>query len=299
MSWDDIEKIFHHTFYNELRVAPEEHPVILPIPANSPASVKEKYTQIFFETFSVPAFSMISTSTLGLLTDGKMSGIAVEFGESSIRVVPTYVCCPVHYAIKELPIGGIQCTEALNQALTNKGYSFTTTAEREIVKDIKEKKGYIALDYDNELKTYSSLHDEKYELPDGQVIDIGSERFSCGEILFQPSLYERGSNLPGVPELIDSAINECHRETRKYFREHIHVFGGCSMFKGLPERLEKDMRKLTGLSGLKITAIAERKYSTWIGGSIVGSLSTFGESIIASKEEYDETGPKISRKFVM
>lgn len=292
-NWEDMEKIWHHAFYSELRVDPQEHPVLLTEAPLNPKANRERMTQIMFESFSIPAFYVAIQAVLSLYASGRTSGIVIDSGDGVTHTVPIYEGYSLPHAVLRIDLAGRDLTQYLAKLLMQRGHSFSTSAELEIVRDIKQQLCFVAEDYEKEVaaaETNSSLEKE-YELPDGQTILVGAERFKCPEALFKPDLL--GNEMTGMHMTTYNSIMKTDIDIRKDLYSNMVMSGGTTMFAGIASRVQKELETLTPASvKIKVVAPPERQYSVWIGGSILSSLSTF-QQMWVSKSEYEEMGPSI------
>merc|ERR1712173_21087 len=247
-----------------------------------------------FEEFHVPAMYVAIQAVLSLYASGRTTGIVLDSGDGVSHTVPIFEGFSCPHAIKRIDLAGRDLTEWMSKILQKNGTTLTTSAEMEIVRDIKEKLSYVALDYEAEEAKYASNPgsiDQNYELPDGGVINVGKERFECPELLFDPSM--NGKQDCGIHTVTYSSINACDIDIRKDLYANIVLSGGSTMYEGIDKRMEKELVAVVpNTMRIKITAPKERKYSVWIGGSILSSLTTFNDMWI-TKADYDERGADI------
>ncbi|OIS98500.1 actin-101 [Nicotiana attenuata] len=175
-------------------------------------------TQIMFESFNVPAMYVAIQAVLSLYTSGRTTGIVVDSGDSVSHTVPIYEGHALLHAISRLDLVGDDLTYYLVKILCESGYTFKYNIEKDVFCHMKENTAYVALDFEKEIeeaKKYISSVEKGYKLPDGEVINIGVERFRCPEILFQLSLV--GMEGIGIHEKAYNSIMSCVVDIRKIY----------------------------------------------------------------------------------
>ena len=144
-SWEDMEKVWHHAFYNELRIAPNEAKgVLLTEAPRNPKANREKMVQLMFETFEVKNIYVAIQAVMSLYSAGRTTGLVVDAGDGVSHTVPVFEGFSLPHAVEKMEIAGRCVTAYAQKLLLEEGHSFTSSAELEIVKDIKEKLAFVA-----------------------------------------------------------------------------------------------------------------------------------------------------------
>ncbi|MEQ2273833.1 hypothetical protein XENORESO_009651 [Xenotaenia resolanae] len=277
-----------------MSVDPQDHPVLLTEAAMNPLENRQRMVEIMFEHFGVPFAYVATQAVLALYAAGRTTGVVFDSGEGVSHSVPVFEGYTLPHAVQRFPLAGLDVTLQLKKLLQEQGVCMRTTAEDEIVREMKEKCCCVALNYEAELNPEMSFCREMhYTMPDGQIITVGSERFRAPEILFKPEMI--GRDHYGMHESIFTSIIKSDIDLRRCFLGNIVLSGGNTLLPGLPERLQAEIKNLVSADmgvTVCVTSPKDRDFLVWSGGSVLANLPTFSSAWI-SQGEYEEYGPQI------
>ncbi|GMF22994.1 unnamed protein product [Phytophthora fragariaefolia] len=305
--WNSMHRVWQHVYSKDmLNVQSEDHPVLLTEAPLNPVANRQRAGEVFFEAFNVPSLFVSPQAVLSLYASGRTTGVVLDVGDGVAHVVPVYEGFTLPHAITRMDIAGRDVTRHLQLLLRRAGYNFQTSAEREVVREIKEKLCYVAFNPTKEeqleaeksalavkdmlsakIKPTGSSGDDTsaYYLPDGTLLNV-SYRV---EILFSFSCALKVRWLSCLVQ----AIMKSDMDLRKTLFSQIILSGGSTLFPGFGDRLLAEVRKKAPKDiKIRISAPPTRIYSTWIGGSILASLATF-KNMWITKSEYEEYGASI------
>lgn len=263
--------------------------------------------EVFFESFHVPALYFTPPSILSLYASGRTTGIVLDVGDTVSHAIPVYEGLALQHSVVRSDIAGRDVTRQLQlQLRKSAGLSLTTTAEVDFVRSMKEEVCFLSPtggvgggaagmgDPTSEAAAAADtlLKDSKtqYQLPDGHVVSLSSERYMAPSVLFDPSS-TIGSEEPGVADVLVDSVMKSDLELRQKLFSQIVLAGGTTLLPGFGDRLLYEVRtKCPTNTRIRISAPQDRLYSAYVGGSILASLATF-KSMWVSRQEYEENGP--------
>ncbi len=277
--------------------------MLLTEPPHNPTSHREQLAEAFFETFRAPALFLAPPAVLSLYASGRTTGVVLDVGEGVTHCIPVYEGYALPHSIVRSDIAGMDVTNRLQLLLRKSGTAFSTTAESDFCSVMKEEvcyvsnvpSGYNEVDYFTEEKATTGAGDTsskaKYQLPDGQVIDLSYERHRSSEVLFEPSLI--GSEERPIHDVLLTSILQSDMDLRSTLFSNIILSGGSTLLPGLGDRLLYEVRsRAPERTKIRISAPPERRESSWVGGSILASLTTF-KNMWVGRSEYEEYGSSV------
>jgi len=305
-NWEDMYHLWDYIYNDKMKLDTSNSKVLLTEPPRVAKSNREKMFEAMFERYNFAGTQCVIQAVLTLASRGLQTGIVVDSGDGVTHI------CPVKegYALEpcKIDLAGRTLTRYLIKLLSQRGYVFNATADFETVKKLKEDLGYIAYDIkkEEELADNTTVLVEEYKLPDGRVIKVGKERFQCAEALFQPHLVDVEKK--GMGEMLFEHIQyKMEMDNRADFYKCIILSGGTTMLRGLPDRLEREIKQLYLKNVIKDVTKPEllekrlkikvenppnRHHAVFLGGATLAGIWKDSPDFWISREEYQEKGAK-------
>ena len=206
----DMEILWDYVLQKKLKINKSDfknRKLLITEAPNNPDKNKEKMAQILFEKIGIGFFNIEPQAKMTLYCEGGESGVVLDSGDGVTHVIPIAKNFLLQHQIKRLDIAGRHITNYLTRLMQIKGYAFNSTADFEIVRELKEKYCFVSCDIksDRKLDQETTYYNSYTKLPDGRKIRISCEKFEAPEILFQPNLIQ--NEMPGVHEMLYNCIN--------------------------------------------------------------------------------------------
>jgi actin-related protein len=300
-NWEDLEALWSHAVTDSMKVSFKEHPLLVTEAPLGPVSLRTKLAEFVFETLGAPALFVSPQAPLSLYAAARTTGLVVDVGEGVTQVVPIYEGLALSHAVVRTGLAGGAITDRLQHLLRKSGLALEGSSAVEVCREIKESVSVIAPSPSaaeasaRAFEAGASTGDKEmlgmgsvYRLPDGRTFSVGPEAFRAPELLFQPST--AGVDCPGLHEAVAGSISRCDMEVRSALWGGVLLSGGTTLTPGFGRRLVRECKALAP-TGTKVSIAAPktRDIATWVGGSILSSLSTFSKLWI-DKAQWEEAG---------
>uniref|UniRef100_A0A6B2L4V3 Actin n=1 Tax=Arcella intermedia TaxID=1963864 RepID=A0A6B2L4V3_9EUKA len=322
--WDSMEKLWDHAIMERLRVDPVDTPLLFSEPSINTKEQREKLTELVFEKYKPKGFFVAKEATLSAYASGRSTALVVDSGSDMTLTVPVHDGYVLQKSIQRSPFAGSKITEQLYSSISHKlsnselrprymfnkkqgkgkpeiqliqrtgvTTSYHTYQLKTTLNDLKESICRVPEEpYDEGM----SITMQSYELPDGTIIQLEKERYKLTDLMFQ-NISMPGVISSSIQDMIMNSISSADADIRKELFGGIIVTGGNTLFKGFAERLQKEVQNKNPPQMYKLKVISpadsvERRFSSWIGGSILASLGSFHQMWM-SKQEYDEVGKSL------
>jgi len=268
---------------------------LLTEPPNNPEANRKQMIEKMFQKYRFKGVYVAIQAILTLYAQGLLTGVVVDSGDGVTHVVPVYEGFSLPHHMRRIDVAGRNVTQYLMKLLLLRGYVFNSSADIMTIQEMKEKLCYAAYDLaaERKLAEQTTAVCAKYQLPDGRVVNLSSERYQATECLFQPGLID--VDQPGMSDALYQCIESCETDLRTPLRSHIVLSGGTTMYPGLPSRLEKDLNDLYAKSHKVPPKVAiedppRRKHMVFLGGAVLANVMAAQPSFWVSREEYEEKG---------
>ncbi len=254
--WDSYYQILNHILYTLLRIEnPLDYPILYVENPFEPKDIKEYIARVFFETHQINSLIMVPSPILSCFSVGLTTGLVIESGDGITWIVPIINGQIISQAVQRLNLAGMDVSNNLKALMMREGINISSSAQDEIIREIKEKNCYFVIDPEHPGKAGDNV---EYPMPDGSTVKIQDHiLYNATEVLFQPSMI--GSNSPGIQHAIITALQNVNQEKWSELLSHIVLSGGNLSHSGFEERLKTELNILLPQYGITVKSKGREK----------------------------------------